>query len=106
MPVTECGLFKVKGGHRPVISRLSFLHGISEGYFLLTPKWQSRGHVQLNQISGDEKKWLLVCGLLPWRWGKESELAGLWREAVTLQLHVPLQPVNAGFVEKDSVNQP
>lgn len=26
--------------------------------------------------------------------GKESELAGLWREAVTLQLHVPLQPAN------------
>lgn len=31
---------------------------------------------------------------------KESELVGLWREAVTLQLHVPLQPVNAGFVGK------
>lgn len=30
--------------------------------------------------------------------GKESELVGLWREAVTLQLHVPLRPVNAGFV--------
>lgn len=33
--------------------------------------------------------------------GKESELAGLRREAVTLQLHVPLHPVNAGFVGKD-----
>lgn len=51
--------------------------------------------------------------LLPWRrreggGAKESELVGLWREAVTLQLHVPLQPVNAGFVgkKKDAVNQP
>lgn len=36
---------------------------------------------------------------------QESEPAVLWREALTLQLHVSLQPVNAVFVEKDSVNQ-
>lgn len=60
-----------------------------------------------------QKKRLLVCAYCRGAGGrrggaKESELVGLWREAVTLQLHVPLQPVNAGFVgkKKDAVNQP
>lgn len=64
------------------------------------------------QLQSDKWRWgkkskktaSCVC-LLPWRrreggGAKESELVGLWREAVTLQLHVPLQPVNAGFVGK------
>ena len=58
-----------------------------------------------NQISGSEKKTkktgFLCVPIAVARGGaaaKESEVVGLWREAVTLQLHVPLQPVNAGFV--------
>lgn len=79
--------------------------------------WHGRG-LSLNHLKvqilrsgtaqSDQWRWekvaSCVCAISPWLWGRNLIRTGLWREAVTLQLHVPLQPVNAGFCGKDSVN--
>lgn len=79
---------------------MQFLLQFFNGHILIPQNGKSFELILLNQwwCCGVKRVCVRVCVSIVVVQGKESEFAGLWREAVTLQSHDPLQTVNAAIM--------